>query len=120
RREPVDLVRLVRDTVEDQRSAMEENHLQLAVELPDTPVLVNGDPIRLTQVLVNLLNNAVKFTDPTGRVSVSLSVETDAELNTKTQRHEERHTKNDLAGKEGELFQASSSAASPQLPSLSP
>jgi PAS domain S-box-containing protein len=47
-------------------------HLELAYQIaPDTPVWVNGDAIRLRQVLVNLLSNAVKFTH-TGEIIVQV------------------------------------------------
>ncbi|MEV0909723.1 hybrid sensor histidine kinase/response regulator [Streptomyces hokutonensis] len=51
----------------------EERTLQLT--LPDTPVEVDGDRLRLAQVLTNLLSNALKYTPPGGRTEVRLTVE---------------------------------------------
>lgn len=71
----LDLAQLTRDAVGDMRGALEQAGLALVRELPEQPVWVDGDPARLTQVIVNLVRNAVKYTDPGGQVRVRLEVE---------------------------------------------
>jgi signal transduction histidine kinase len=70
RRERLDLVELVRNTVEDRRGILDDARLDLALKLPAEPVWVTGDPTRLCQVVGNLIQNATKFTETGGRVSV--------------------------------------------------
>jgi CheY-like chemotaxis protein len=48
---------------------------ELVIDLPDRPVFLNGDATRLAQILSNLLNNAAKYTNRGGRVSLSAHVE---------------------------------------------
>jgi len=44
---------------------------ELSVDLPPSPIAIEADPIRVVQALSNLLNNAAKYTDPGGRITVS-------------------------------------------------
>jgi two-component system, OmpR family, sensor kinase len=71
-REPVDLSRLAIETTSDAQVARGDHRWRL--ELPDEPVLVEGDEHRLHQVLANLLSNAGKHTPPGSTVCVALTL----------------------------------------------
>lgn len=75
RKERIDLTGLVRDTIADYRSLLAESGLDLRVDLPDSPLYVEGDATRLAQVLGNVLHNASKFTDRGGAVSVRVAID---------------------------------------------
>jgi PAS domain S-box-containing protein len=64
----VRLADVVRDAIETSRPLVEQGRHLLDVCLPDGPVVLEADAVRLTQVLANLLNNAAKYTDPGGRI----------------------------------------------------
>jgi signal transduction histidine kinase/CheY-like chemotaxis protein len=68
--EKLDLVELVQETVEGYRPTMRDARLELDLELPSEPLWVRGDRSRLSQALVNLLQNAIKFTPAGGRIAV--------------------------------------------------
>jgi two-component system OmpR family sensor kinase len=70
-KEPVDLTRLAIDATSDARAASRDHRWLL--ELPDEPVLVEGDEHRLHQVLANLMSNAAKHTPEGTTVTVALT-----------------------------------------------
>ncbi|MGH7127507.1 MAG: PAS domain S-box protein, partial [Planctomycetaceae bacterium] len=72
RREPVEVSTIVNRAVEMTRALIEERGHHFAVAAPDEPIWVNVDAVRLAQVVTNLLNNAVKYTEPGGRISLSV------------------------------------------------
>jgi two-component system CheB/CheR fusion protein len=70
RRATIDLCALVRTSVEDNLALFAGNSLHLVVKVPDEPLLVSADSVRLAQSLGNLLHNAAKFTPAGGQVAL--------------------------------------------------
>jgi signal transduction histidine kinase/DNA-binding response OmpR family regulator len=72
RKEVLDLRESVGAAAEDYRGTLEAGGRTLEVRLPDGPLVVQGDPTRLSQALGNVLHNALKFTNAGDRVTVEL------------------------------------------------
>ncbi|HEX7383577.1 MAG TPA: ATP-binding protein [Burkholderiaceae bacterium] len=70
RREPLDLRAVLAGAVEASRPLIDQARHTLALALPEAPLPVDGDAVRLTQVFANLLNNAARYTDPGGRIEL--------------------------------------------------
>ena len=76
-RETVSPVASIHNAIETVRLEAAEKNIAIDVETPDEAVFVKADPVRLEQVIWNLLNNAVKFTPQDGRITVTLGLESD-------------------------------------------
>ena len=68
--ESLDAAEVVSAAVETCRPLVDAQRHVLEVELPDEPLRIRGDFARMAQVLGNLINNAAKYTDPGGHISV--------------------------------------------------
>jgi signal transduction histidine kinase/DNA-binding response OmpR family regulator len=69
--EPIELVALLRQVVEDLGPVFARGQQRVEIDLPAGPLFVPGDRVRLVQVFANLMTNAAKYTDTGGRIRLS-------------------------------------------------
>jgi PAS domain S-box-containing protein len=75
RREPIELATVVARAVEMTQSLIEAQGHHLSLSLPGESLIVLADPVRLTQVIGNLLANSAKYTDANGHIWLSATIE---------------------------------------------
>ncbi|WP_241023116.1 ATP-binding protein [Paraburkholderia sp. Ac-20340] len=73
RREAVELGKVLRQAIDTSRAQIDAAGHQLTVSLPPEPLTLHADPVRLAQIVANLLNNAAKYTDPGGQIWLTAS-----------------------------------------------
>lgn len=78
RRKPLDMVAMLRQISDACQPMFSRRQQTLRLKLPAGQVELNGDPVRLTQVFGNLLDNASKYTPEGGEIALELSVRGDA------------------------------------------
>ncbi|GAB1596897.1 hybrid sensor histidine kinase/response regulator [Lysobacter claricitrinus] len=72
KRERVDLATVLQHAIDQSRPLIEAGRHHLRASLGDAPIEIDADPVRITQVFGNLLNNAAKYAEPGGEIVVSL------------------------------------------------
>jgi two-component system, sensor histidine kinase len=80
RKSLVSLTEIVEQAVHGSRPLIESQQHTLRIELPEQPVELYGDPVRLVQVLANLLNNAARYTPAKGSITVRAELKADGAL----------------------------------------
>ncbi len=72
RKAPNEVADLVRRSVQTVQPLINSQQQQLVVAVPERPIWIDADPVRIVQVLENLLNNGSKYTDVGGRIELTV------------------------------------------------
>jgi CheY-like chemotaxis protein len=77
RQAPTDLAVVLHNAVEASRAQIDEKEHKLSVSIPEAPLIVYADAVRLEQVFTNLLNNAARYTRKRGQIWLAAGQEAD-------------------------------------------
>lgn len=69
-RQPTGLTKVLRDVIEGAESSSVAKGLTVEISCPPEEIILDADPVRLTQIFSNLMTNAIKFTDHGGRIEL--------------------------------------------------
>jgi PAS domain S-box-containing protein len=76
-KEPAILAEIITAAVESSRPLIDQRQHRLTVNIPDFPIAVDADRVRLTQVFMNLLNNAAKYSPDPGHIQLNVELDGD-------------------------------------------
>ncbi len=76
-KEQVELRAVIDHAVETTRTQIERRKHRLSIECPPEPIILEADPVRIAQLLSNLLDNAAKYTPTSGEISIAAKLEHD-------------------------------------------
>jgi PAS domain S-box-containing protein len=71
RRERIALEQIIEQAIETSRPIIDQAGHSFILDVPSSPIYVDADPIRMAQVLSNILNNSAKYTEPGGQIQLS-------------------------------------------------
>lgn len=75
KKELIELKTIIASAIETSRPLIDAGKHRLQVSIPEEPIVIEADPLRIAQVVSNLLNNAAKYTAPGGHIEIGVSVE---------------------------------------------
>jgi signal transduction histidine kinase/ActR/RegA family two-component response regulator len=73
RKAPIEVATAVANALDVSRTLLDERRHTLSVSLPDEPVVIEADPVRLEQIIGNLVNNAARYTPAGGHIAVTVT-----------------------------------------------
>jgi len=76
-RQAVNIARIIAETVDNCRPALQLRQQSIDLQIPAAAVTVLGDAVRLTQIFSNLINNASKYTPEHGRIQIDVEIDSD-------------------------------------------
>ena len=97
RRERVELAAVIARAVETVQPLIEVQGHQLELSIPDESLLVDADPVRLAQVVANLLTNAAKYTEAKGHIGIEVRRERQRPCRADGARRRHRHRRRHAA-----------------------
>ncbi len=74
---PVEFAEIIRNAIETAQPLLGERRHAFTADIPQEPVFIDGDAVRMAQIFANLLTNAAKYTDPGGQITLRARVEKD-------------------------------------------